>query len=1224
MSTIQIRLFGPLQLQHQDTSLPLPSSVTARSLLAYLITHHDRPCSRDLLVGLFWPERSDTQARRALSNALWQIRGALGPAVKRLVTEGDAVSFLLHPSDWVDVEAFQRICTSASPKPAPHRTSQLQRAAELYRADFLEDIYHDWALIERERLREMYLSALDQLVALYKQSGDFERALIYAQRLVAADPLRESAHRELMRLYHLLNRSRAALQQFANLSDLLEEELGVPPTPATAALYREIATALKELELPYIPIAPPPPPLLSDLAHLPFVGRTSERTTLLAALQRTIRGQGGIALVEGDTGVGKTRLVNQIAADAEWRGMQVGAGKAEPLATAAPHQLLRDALLPLLTPLRVAQLAELIEPLWLSAAAPVLPVIAERLPDLPALPILEPDRDRQRLWQAIAHCLSALASIVPLLLILEDLHWADAATLATLPHLASRSSDSRMLLVLTCRSAEARERAAVWEALQALDQALPGQRLRLRPFERAEAMTLVQRALGTAEIDTPTTAFAERLRDKTGGNPLFLVETLKSLLEQNALSPTGDDGWTFPAQDQPLSTPASIQGLIRERLVRLTSPLRKTLEWVAVLGEDADFPILSQASQETAADLAERLETLCRRGFLLESGTGYHFEHDLVRQVTYQSIPPEQTQRLHLQAGAILEKLRHERLESLAHHFYLGEVWDKATDYNQQAGDRAGAAYANEEAVTHYTRALQALNHPAQPASPIRRFEILLARESVHHLQGKRKAQADDLAELHDLAEELSDNRKRAMLALQRARYHEALSDYLATAEAAQKAAEWANQANDLALNAQAHIAWGRVFWLQNDYEQARIHYERALALSQAIQDQPTEADCLQNLGALRDDLASYPSARQYLKRALDIRRTLGDRQGEAETLNSLGNTHSGLGEYEICLDYYKQSLAIKREIGNQHGQAHTLYNMSTSYRELGDGERARQCCERATQIARALGDRRLEAYTLTYLGLILEKLHTSEPASKANLETAEAHYVQALEIRRQIGQPALMMDSQAGLARTLLTQGRVAEALEQVDEILSWIAANGTAGIGDAILVYQTAYRVLSAAGEAYQERARAALTDGHNLLLAWAAKLDDEAARRSLFEAVWPNYELVATYRAMQVESQQAQTLLARLPHVDAPTGRPLRADEWVEVDWTLSVPEDDEIPDEVERRRRRILRLLAEAAERSAAPTIKALAQALDVSQRTVKRDLAALRATGHPTPTRGART
>ena len=173
--------------------------------------------------------------------------------------------------------------------------------------------------------------------------------------------------------------------------------------------------------------------------------------------------------------------------------------------------------------------------------------------------------------------------------------------------------------------------------------------------------------------------------------------------------------------------------------------------------------------------------------------------------------------------------------------------------------------------------------------------------------------------------------------------------------------------------------------------------------------------------------------------------------------------------------------------------------------------------------------------------------------------------------------------------------------------------------GIGDIQLVYLTAYRVFAAAK--CDDRAREAIEAAHDLLMVWGTGLD-EKDHRALLEDVWPHSEVIALYR-MTMGEPVVRQIQVRLPRADAPIGRALRADEWVEVGWTVAAPEDAAISGKAERRRRQLLRLLRQAAEQSAAPTVKDLAAALDVNERTIRRDLAALREAGHDVCTRGAR-
>jgi tetratricopeptide (TPR) repeat protein len=1113
----------------------------------------------------------------------------------------------------------------------------LESAALLYRADFLSGCYDDWALVERERLRELYLRALERLITMHKRRSDFERALAYAQRLAAADPLREAAHRELMRLYHLLGRSRAALEQFATLCNLLAEELGVSPTPATVALRQEIAAALEEIRHPHLPIAPPPPPLLRTLAQLPFVGRTSERTALIDALQAANRGQGGVALVEGEAGVGKTRLIDEVVAGARWRGFQVALTKADSLVSPAPYQLLRDALCPLLTPLRTAQLARLVDPLWLAVASPVLPRIAEHLPQLPAVASLTSDEEQQRLCQGLAHCVTGLASVAPLLLVAEDVHWADETTLKALPTLVLEISEGHVLAILTYRTAEARTRRVVWEALDALDRAVPILRLRVPPFDRSEAVSLVQRALGTHGKDADAVKLGRRLQDKTGGNALFLVKSLESLLEQGALRLT-DGNWRFPAEDLSLPTPASLRELIGGRFTGLPTTLQEVLEHVAVLGEDADFPVLSQAVGAEPAELTDQLRRLDERGFVTETNTGYRFQHNVIRDVVYQAIPLHRRQALHRRAGAALEELHPDKVESLALHFERGEVWTKAVQRYRQAGQRARTVYAGIEAIKYYDRALDAWR---QLPAPDEGLGLRLHRERGRICQDRGwfdQAEADFRA-AHSVAKRIGDGASQARVLNHLSYLRFQRGDF-------EEAAALARQALSLGIDvehepeiATALFNQANALRNQGDYREAIDMYEQAAAIFERLDDQRRLADCLNRMGAALNHVGAFVRAQALVTRSLAIRRGLEDKVGTSYSLINLAISHYYMGRFDRVREAAQEALEIATDIGDLYGQDAALHDLGVAALEQGLTTQAIPFFERALTIAREIGDKALEPEVLAEMGRTYQQL--------GDLDRAQELLEQSLSMVPISVEQNYVPPLHAYLALIYLATGQCDQAVNHARagvreaEAMGdpWASGLTHRAMGqvighasrehvgpEAAAHFEKGIRLQREIGaEAELARSLAA----YGLHLRPSTDSDDARRSRALLEEARTRFrELGMIGDLAQLDSERAARLppgqiLTRLPSVSAPTSRPLRDEEHVQVIWTVAAPEDEEIPGKVARRRGRILRLLRETAEHSAAPTVEHLADALEVSARTIKRDLAALRAQGHDARTRGSR-
>jgi len=1199
---VHIHLFGRIELRSQGVPLPIPRSPKIRSLLAYLVIHHDRSIPRDRLLGLFWPDRDDSAARRALSQALWRARRALGPAADRLVADQDIVLFQLLPEDELDVERFQRLCVTPQPTSPSEEMDRLRRAVDLYRADFLEDIYDDWALLERERLRELYLRALERLLTLHKQLGDYKRALSYTRRLVAADPLREEAHRELMRLYHLLGRSRAAMEQYASLRQTLADELGVEPAAATVALYREIAAALGESDVPHLPVPSSPPPAVRDIGHLPFVGRSQERARLLDLVQAAAVGRGGVALIEGEAGVGKTRLVEEIAAGARWRGMQVGLGRATP--NAAPHQPLTDALSPLLTPLRISQLIALVNPLWLSAVTPVLPAVADYLSNLPAPSAGEPQREQEWLWEGLTRCLSGLATITPLMLILEDVHWADEATLAALLYTAPRLRESRLLLLLTCRSTEARQRSAIWEALDALDRALPLQRIHLSPFDTEETATLVGRVLGSAEEAAP---FARRLHSETGGNALFLVEALKSLLEEGVLTRADDGSWHFPASKVPLPPVASLQAVVVGRLNRLGDHERAVLESAAVLGEEADFPLLSSVSAVEPAVLLSALEVLVRQGFLTETEVRYRFEHSRIREIVCRFISPQRRQDLHRRAGEALEALHPEQVELLALHFHQGGVLEKALAYAIQAGDRARAAYDYRRALRYYQQALALVGDDL-----VARWDVLARQEEVLGTLSRREARDEVLEEMLRLAERLDDPLRRAqtlyrqgVLAMATGFPHRSLASL-------DEAAALARSLGEQALLARCMITTARVHWRMGDVPRCQAAAEKAHAMFQKIGDRQGVETTLDALGSLHLGLTGdYGRALEYFRQVLESTRERGDAYEETAALSNVAIVHAMVGAYRTSLDMLEEALPFLIEVGDRSIESAILVAQSINYRGLGELDRAQEHARRALRLCRQVGNPNFEIQALRMLGLIA--------LDRDDLEQARVWLEQAAAVARSYQQATDWAEQLSHLALVHSRLGNHKIGLRLSDKALAVLERDSDASDQLKQAYFERAQIVAAAEGngaaQPYLERA-------YRSLMAVAGRIGDPDLRRSFLENVAENRAIVAAYRVGHIPAPPLQQTV-RLPASSAPSGRPLRDDEYVEVVWTVNAPEDDGIAGKVARRRHRLLRLLREARKQGGAPTIENLAEALGVSDRTVKRDLVALRASGHTAPTRGSR-
>ncbi|MBN1135578.1 MAG: AAA family ATPase, partial [Anaerolineae bacterium] len=829
MRALRIHLLGGLMLTCDDAPLlPIPST-SARSLLAYLLAYRDRPHTRDLLAGTFWPDLPDAAARRRLSQALWLIRKALEPH-SILLTEGNTVQINPDLPLWLDMEQFEQLLAGSKVQDPALAAGTLLLAAEVYRGDFLAGYYEDWMLAERERLRDLFLATLERLVAGLKARGEYEGALVHARRLAVEDPWREEAHREVMRLLHLLGRNVEALKQFEACCHVLQDELDALPESETVALAQEIARRAALEPVPYLPQLTPS--LLrkrekdANLIPASLIGRQGERAVLVSHLEAAMEGLGGLVLVEGAAGVGKTRLLQELARDAGWRDVRVLWGYGRETAGVTPFAPWVEALQSDLSPLRIEQWSQLVEPIWLQVLCPLLPALAAVAPN-PAPP-LEPEREHERLVNAFAQLLTAWGRAVPLVLILEDLHWADEDSLEVLTALSSRFVAHKVLVVGSYRDDEARAQPAVWKRLHALHGAGQHERLRLLPLDAETSGELIRRSLGAGQA---APLFETRLYRETGGNPLFILETLRSLYDEGLLFQDARGRWSTPwdettAAYAELRLPPTVEQVIARRLVHLALEERAVLESAAVLGDSFDFRLLQATCGQAVERLLPAVHTLVCRHFLVEQPAAYQFSHDQIRQVVYHSLTPEKRQAGHRQAASALQALHPEQTAALAQHFAQGEVWDRAVEAYTAAGRAAAAVYATEVALNAYNQALALLQtrrpFPAERADALH-FDLLAARCSLLRMRGEREAHRADVETMLALAQTLSEPERQVEALLQQAEWlGETTSEYEAARRAAEEALALARQHNLHPSQARAWLAIGTA-WKQQGHNRPAL-----------------------------------------------------------------------------------------------------------------------------------------------------------------------------------------------------------------------------------------------------------------------------------------------------------------------------------------------------------------------------------------------------------------
>jgi predicted ATPase/DNA-binding SARP family transcriptional activator len=914
----KILLLGAPRIERDGVPVEVDTR-KAVALAAYLAVTR-RGHTRDALAGLLWPEYNQGRARAALRRTLSSL--GKGRAEGWLRADRESVD-LAHDAIEVDVVRFQELLGDCKrhghpeSEVCPECLPPLTEAVALYRDDFMAGFglrdsvaFDDWQFFQSESLRRELAGALERLARGRGALGEWEAAVAHARRWLALDTLHEPAHRLLMALYAWSDERAPALRQYRECVRVLDQELGVAPLEETTLLYR----AIQENDLPPRPVlsdprspgetgAPYESPAGTSTAlrratDNPLVGRDPEWEALLESYASV--GEGGrVVVVEGEAGIGKTRLAEEFVAHLRENGATTVVARCYAGEKNLAYGPLVEGLSAAIGRGNGDRLREL--PAGsLQEAARLLPDLAPDSP--PATPLDTPGARSRFFGEVVRVLLAVLDGPPPGVLFLDDLHWADDASLSLLTYLVRRLDDKPLFVLLTWRAEDEAHhlRELLAEARRSgVAKALTLERLGPRSVEE-----LVGHAVPLAPTLGP------RLSDETEGLPLFLTEYLAAV-EKGDLG-VEDDTWTLPG---------GVQDLLRTRLGTVGETAGQVLAAAAVVGRSFDFDTVRSASGRGEEETLDALEELTSRGLIREVGDAaggapaYDFDHDKLRTLVYEETSLARKRLLHRRTAVALSgQARGREADSLAgqiarHHRLAGRDAEAAR-YFQLAGDYARGLHANSEALSHYEEAL-ALGHP-------------------------------DAATLH---EAIGDLRTRA------GEYGAALASYEAAASSASP--------GDLAV---LEHKIGNVYARRGERDLARSHYESALEGLRGPEEDTELARLYADWSLLAHGQGEPEEATELARRGLELAEGTDDRRALAQAHNMLGILAGKSGDQDAALRHLGESLDLAEALGDSDARVAALNNLALARESGGEPEEALELAEAALRLCVASGDRHREA----------------------------------------------------------------------------------------------------------------------------------------------------------------------------------------------------------------------------------------------------------------------
>ena len=901
------------------------------------------------------------------------------------------------------------------------------------------------------------------------------------------------------------------------------DRLRIATTPATAPIGAVASASSSDLVTVTVPGG------AGEIT--PFVGRNHEYGLMMGLIAHLTVGSGCTVLIEGEPGIGKSRLLQEVMAYARAQGLPVLATNCYEIERAIPYQPVVDLVTSALNRLSGDALAQL-TPVSLAELAALIPEISERVPGLPQLSNDFPEARQARLSRAVDQLLEASRGGRPAILVVDDIQWADDASVQVLHYLARHAIQRPVLVVLAYRDDAVGSNERFTQLIHSLRHDASTRRVPLARLGYADTESLVA-ALASTKLDAP--GLAERLHRETDGNPFFLMSILHSLVE-------GETQLELRADTTGL-LPDALRSAVRARLAQVPKEIRPLLETAAVIGRRFDFDTLLDVTQEPEEQLFDAVEALVKRRLLREETDGgvYDFCHDKIREVVYLDVGGARRRQLHQLVAETLERMgegeTHELDAQLAEHYERAQVWSKAQHYLLLAAERSQALFAMRDALHWLDRAVSLSEQHPESLDAQQRLAIYEQRGAARAQAGQTQGAVADMRRVIDVLRAGGERAKTRDALIQLGMAYRRADEYVEATRCLTEALTESKVMQDEHHAADTLYHLGTVAWSTGQNDQAIAFHQQAVEIcEQAGFDDLVAVQAYHGRGEAYFANAEPAAAIECYTRSLELARAINDKSYESENLMMVGHAcvgTKGLGDYPRAIANFESALEIARAADLQWHFGPTLLGLDHARACMGRYGEAWAGMQKTLHWLESLNQVRYQFIAFDFIGYLLLDLGLNEQAIeylqrglalghdsgiqfwRATLDTNlaiaqsrlgqpvdEAGLQATLDQTRATSERYMMVRCLDGLAEIALVKGNLEKCYDYSDELLAIAKANGLGELeavarrwrGEAMIVekkYASAQKELSQAADLANATGRARL------------QMDIQVALTRLFDA-------------------------------------------------------------------------------------------------------------------------